>query len=415
MKRALVLSLMIVGLGVAGLAGTLGGGWNIDLALDPSDDSFSVTSLLTVDYTLGGWTFGMNSVVTDVDGLDDLSFDVVGVMGAFTIVSFLDFDDTDFEVFNIGASVSIAGVDLMGMFVLQPLTVGYWFGAHAVAGDVELWAEVDFGAGSQIYYWYNYGWGYLVDWDIYYDCRYGYTTWPWTLGAANACDPVFSGFAIYAEVPFCCLDLLATIAFDCDGFDRFCIELNDIDLGAGWFQLDDLNICFTTQTKSISGFDFTLILGDAVCVTPYLDVTMETYTITGIELQALLLTCEINGVTFKAGEFFGDIDGYYIGFKPNGSLVTYNYAPYLACWVAGADEYFGVEIDGDSCCGGAFDASFFVFFDAGEATAATGIFDWLKFYGDVSVDIGTNVALSLGIETSPDQIDLVKFGFEYSF
>ena len=411
MKKALVLSLMVIGLGVAGLAGPLSGVWDLDVTLDPNTATFGVTSMLNVDYTVGGWTFGMNSVMTEASFVD-LSFDVTGVLGAFSFYSLLDFDDTDFESWSNAATISLGGIDLWVISALEEDAFGYSVGAHGSTGLVEMWIEVDFGLSSSMYYWYNYGFGYLVDWEPYYSCISGWTNGAYGMSQTNSCDPVFSGVDIWVEAPFCCLDVLAKLSFDCDGFDQFCIELNDIDLGAGWFQLDDFNICFTTQTKSISGVDFTLTFGDAVCVTPYFDVTMDgAYKIDGIALHALLLTCEFNGVTFKAGELL--LPGVtYIGFTPTGGLWYNAYSAYTDCYVVGSDEYFGVEIDGDSCCGGAFDASFFVFFDMGDSS---GIFDWLKFYGDVAVGIGSNIELSFGIETSPNQIDLLKLGFEYTF
>jgi hypothetical protein len=403
---------MVIGLGVAGFAGTLSGNWDLDVCTTDLT-TFSVTSILNVDYTLGDWVFGMNSYFTDPGGgLGDLSFDVTGLLGAFSIYSLLDFSGTAFQSWSNAATVSIAGVDLWVIMALEEEAFGYSIGGHGVAGDVEIWVEVDFGLSSSMYYWYTYGFGYLVDWEPYYSCVYGWTNGAFGLAQTNDCDPAFSGVDIWVEAPFCCLDVLAKLSFDCDGFVEFCVELNDIDLGAGWFQLDDFNICFTEQTKSISGVDFTLTLGDAVCVTPYFDVSMDgTYIVDGIALHALLLECEFNGVTFKAGELL--LKTKYIGFTPTGGLWSASYWKYTDCYIVGAEEYFAVEIDGDSCCGGAFDASFFVFFDID--TWGDGIFDWMLFLADVTVGIGPNIDISFGLDTVPGGIQELCIGFDYSF
>ena len=66
MNKALVLSLAIVfGLGIAAFAGPISGSWTNAITIDP-DQTPSViadfSSELTIDYTVGGWTFGSTAI-----------------------------------------------------------------------------------------------------------------------------------------------------------------------------------------------------------------------------------------------------------------------------------------------------------------------------------------------------------------
>ncbi|MCK5245349.1 hypothetical protein KAR02_00510, partial [Candidatus Bipolaricaulota bacterium] len=69
MKRALVFSLIcVLGVAFTGFAASLSGSWDTDVTIDPQQTNFSVaiglTSVLTVAYTIGDWTF---TSVTDLD------------------------------------------------------------------------------------------------------------------------------------------------------------------------------------------------------------------------------------------------------------------------------------------------------------------------------------------------------------
>ena len=413
MKRALVLSLVFVlGLGFAAFAGPLTGSWSTDITIvTPANPVITLTSLLNVDYTVSGWTFGFNTRV-DEGGLKELNFDIAGNLGALGFWSFLDFDPVTpaFDNWSNAAKVSIAGVDLWALFALEAVGevvgTGWSFGGHGTAGDIEVWVGVDFNLDATVGTIQSYGWDYLMDMETYYSCSSG----AWLDGAFDVtlagCDPAFTNLDIYVEMPFTCLDLLVNVNFDCtNGFDFIQFDLNDIYLGVSWFQLDDLNIRFTVQTKSITSVDFTLLLDSAVCLTPYFDVSMGAtdYIVDGIVLRALTLSYSWNGVTFKAGEIFS----YYAGFTKSGGLSTY-----AGCVVTNSDEFFGVEIDGDSCCGGLVDASFYTFFDLG---GSTGIFDWLYFVGNASVGLGTNITLDFGLEISPTAFEALKIGFDLTW
>jgi len=97
MKKALVMTFVLVlGLGLAAFAdGALSGVWDTDVSLYPAASDFSdfiksFTSGVDVDYTIGGFTFGMDSTF-GLLGLTGMEFDVDGTLGAFTLSAEIDF------------------------------------------------------------------------------------------------------------------------------------------------------------------------------------------------------------------------------------------------------------------------------------------------------------------------------------
>jgi len=97
MKKALVIALIFVlGLGFAAFAtGVLSGDWDTDISLYPAASEFSgfiksFTSEVDVDYTIGGWVFGVESTF-GLAGLTGMDFNADGVLGAFTFEGNIDF------------------------------------------------------------------------------------------------------------------------------------------------------------------------------------------------------------------------------------------------------------------------------------------------------------------------------------
>ena len=59
MKKVLLITALVFGLGVAGFAGSFSG-WTTDLTITtPQTPTFTLRSVLTVDYTIGDWTFAV--------------------------------------------------------------------------------------------------------------------------------------------------------------------------------------------------------------------------------------------------------------------------------------------------------------------------------------------------------------------
>jgi hypothetical protein len=439
MKKALVLGLLVLAFGAAASAQEFTGSWDVDAYISLQTDSecatvlgcVSLDSVLSLDYTIGCVTMGMDTWVDQTE-LIGLGFSAYGTLGAFSFWSGLFFDPVApaFADWENVVSVSIAGVELIGVFAIQDLHyqlddaiavgttgVGWALLGHAVCGDVEVWGEVAFNLGSMLSTWYTYGFDYLLAWDMGYSstCSGAFAWGNWTVQTESCCA-CLNAVNIWAEWPLGCLDVLAKLSFTCDGFSSFCINLNDVDLGAGWFQLDDLDICFTTTSKTV-WTDFTLLFGSALCVTPYFDLIQDSqYSFTGIRLEALLFKYAFDGVTIKAGELFGT--EYYKGFTSSGALTTY-----AACAVTGANEFFGIWYDGDACCGGLIGASFIVFFDginlnAGvgvDTSTSTGIFDFVYSVASIEIGIGSNFSFRTSMYVSDEGLETIGLGFSFNW
>jgi hypothetical protein len=425
MKKALVLSLLVLGLGLGVSAQTFSGDWTFDAAAHIGAGNIVVDNLfssLNIDYSVAGWTFGAGMLV-DLTGLYNIQFGIDGSLGAFGLHSMALFYAVppawaDFE--NL-VSVSIAGIDAYGVFVIQDLAnggtgTGWAIGGHGVAGAVEVWAEVDFNLqlwggpwnGAAVYY--NYGFDALYGWDFYQYCDGSYDYDHWVV-QTDSCTAGFSALNIYVEFPLGCLDFVTNVQFTCAGFGYVQFGLNDINLGAGWFQLDDLDVRFTATNKTVST-DFTLTFGDAVCLTPKFDLVQNgLFTIDGIVLRALLFNYTFGATTVKAGELF--YDDYYYGFTLDGNLEASD----ATCIVPDADEFIGVWYEGLACCDGPINASFVVFFDSNLLTASgsSGLFDFILLTANVEIGIGENFLTRLGMSVSDGALESIQLGFTFSW
>jgi hypothetical protein len=433
MKKALVLAIVCaLGLGFAGFAASpLSGSWSTDICFEPliagqSLDVHSFLSILDLDYTVGGWIFGMTLILDDV-GFDNLYFDTVGNLGAFSIASFLDFNplaaDPRFLKWENAAQVSIAGVQFYGLMsvhnfgaiaspmVANDMGTGWAFGGIGTSGDLKIGAGIDFNLTtawgvSPLYMMWNYGWDVLTTW-VDYSCGV------WSKGMLNPIQTpscvCWTNFDLYAKFPFTCTTVILELNFDpVNGFDHAIIKFDDINVGIPWLLLDDVDIAFHVASKAIT-LDWQLVY-TGVCFTPYFSIVYDAGTgiIGGIKFNALTLSYTWNGVTFKAGELFGDHvwGGNHYGFSATGDLT------YSCILNTLYDEFFGVEVNGDSCCGGAFSAGVYNFFQVG---AATGIFDWQETLVNLEFGIASNLTIrvSLGVDTV--DINSLCIGFTFTW
>jgi hypothetical protein len=382
---------MILGLGIVGLAQSLSGLWDTEICFDiQSDGAISVASLdslIDLQYLISGWTFG-GTAEFDLTGLTDIWFYGFGSLGAFELYTMTHFNPAvpEFVEWDNAVRLSLAGVYVYGLFSVEggESGSGFTLGGYGTVGLVSIWAEANFDLAPTISTIYLYGYEFITG--------RNYIHW-WTGAYIDVtdtdCTVDFSGFGIYAEMPLAGCDLLLKIMYDCDGFSQFCINFNDLEIGLAWLYLDDFDICFTTQTKDVT-ISFEVTVGEYGCFVPYFSVlTDEQWEIVGISLDALVLSYSYNGVTFKAAEIF-NLDAY--GFDVDG---------YVAWWLAGGsgpDEFFGIEIDGDSCCGGAFAVGVYNFFNSSAIGGTTGIFDWEHTYATLTFGVGTNVTLDFSLE-----------------
>jgi hypothetical protein len=406
-------------------------------------------STLTLDYTVCGWTFG-STAIFDKHSFKNLFFEAEGSVGAFGFYGVLDFfpQSASFKFVAGFVDVSIAGVTFYGGGMLYNAAyntsntpssrIGWLVGGYGVAGDCAIWVESQWNLDSQIYTVWAYGYDSMIDWILYYDtdvCDWYKPSFEPGTGMCCSCNPGWSGLDVYVEYSFACFDVLTKVNFDCTvGFDYIEFEIDDICLGLPWLILDDLDIKFNVQTKSVCG-QFELVLDDCVCFTPYMSLVMDTGNeyITGISLNALTIEYDMGqGVTFKAGTLFNRSWGD-TGFAKIDDDDTACDSDYAWCWThtgdllmsgyfgtgccvdgatAAYDEYFAILIDGDACCGGAFSVSAFTWFDD---HLTENFMDWVETEIDISIGVGSNTTLYFGVDLKAAGLDNAFFKVKFCF
>ena len=399
MKRALVLSLAVIfGLGIAVTAQTLSGEWTLGVEITTNDPGLSFaealdfSSELTVTYEVGGWTFSSMSGFDD-DGWFDQDFTAAGSLGAWTFSSAVDFDPAD-QAF--GSWVVTTGIALGGM------TFGFEFSLH----DSDVALEIT-GAGSTS----------LVDIEIevyfgditYYTECDGVEVW---VGGDDACDLNWSSIDIEVGFPFCCADIAAELEFNCAGFEEFCVEVAGITVpNLPWFSFD-AEICFTTQTKTMTitpAFDF----GADVCFDLYISDTAAShdpilapefevmpggtpFAFGDFELDGIGLTCEIGGIAFSALSYWGEpVFGFdFCALLGGGGLADiYDYPGILAGYDQAYWEAYQIATTDDACCGPfAFDIT--VFF----SETAGSLFDIALFVANMEIQVASQFEFGMGLE-----------------
>lgn len=402
MKRALVLTLaLVLGLGIAAFAGPLSGEWSSTLTADISTGtiaSIGLSSSLTVDYTVGGWTFSSLTGFTEA-GWDTQEFTASGTLGAFTVSSDLIFNPQTpaFTTWYNTGSVSIAGVTLTGQFRLNgdnPFDAnGYPVGAADGSG----WA---FGATGQAG---ALTVGATAYFNSYVDSTYG--TFSVQTSAYCFC---FTSIDFTASFPFACIDEVdIDLSFNAtNGFGGVDFSVSGITVPSiSWLTFDaDLSFDTTSKTLTITP---TLNLGSSDCITLYadllvngevpssgIDVTTNPLDITGLEFEGLSLSHTWNGVTFTDYTAFG---GY--------SVYDLNSSYSSDYW-----ELFQITTSGDSCCGGAIDFTINTYFDSGNN--GTSLFGWGETDASLDFGIGSNFTISTGLNIGTGGLNEISFGFD---
>jgi len=395
MKRALVLSLaVIIGLGVAGFAQTLTGDWFTKVTVDLTGavafpDAIDIRSDLNIDYTVGDWTFG--SFTRLLDGVwSDQDFSFAGVLGAFSISGGIWFDPDDavdvFEKIGIDATVTIAGVSFGFYYDLVGGLVGgndLYLTVDGVAGDVSIGVELMF--GDEV-----------------------------------LCDFDFNWAVITVGFPFCCADVTAELAFDCDtGFDyiEFCVS--DLTIAnLPWLTLGAC-VMFEEQTKSFALYP-SIDLGVIGCdfdLYYRLDApggVMDVLNVDGIFLDGLQISCEIGGVQFTGITYFGP-GIYQYGWESSTTKgwylpgILYGYeTSAVGGLVTDYFEAYQIATTDDGCCGPfSFDVTVLFDEDSGE------LFDVAYLVASMELQIASQFTFSMGIDTDVDggNVNNVWFGF----
>jgi hypothetical protein len=431
MKRALVLAIVCaLGLGIAAFAAPLTGTWDMDICfgVDQATNGVLINefdSNIGIDYLVGGWTFGM-VMSLNTTGMDAIYFHALGSLGAFSFASLLDFCPMPpmFNQWDNGAAISLAGINIFALFSLQemgscqtPTSVcsGFSFGGWGEAGDFSVYVETQFGllstfaTGGSSYNMKALGFDTFM---AYNEAFFGgglVAVDPACCQTGACCPLAFTGLEIHATYPFACFEMGTSLWFNClVGFDHVCFYLTDIDLGT-WFMIDELEICFTVQTKTVTT-TFDLVLADTVCFIPYFSLIIDTANpnaIEGISFDAFLIEYSWNGVTFIAGHIF-NLDDYYFRLSDAALKVG-------ATDPGEPDEYFGITAEGDSCCGGLWSASLLNFFVSAANGGSTGIFDWYMTSGALEFGLASNLSITAGVQFSVNGLDEFCIGFDFSW
>ncbi|MCD6142302.1 hypothetical protein J7J55_06255 [Candidatus Bipolaricaulota bacterium] len=422
MKTALVAIGLLVLIGSFVYGAPLSGSWTFSVRMDLQTFSMTPESDIEINYSLGGWTFS-STALADLAGLDSVFFDAKGTLGGFALRSLVDFDasSAQFRAGVASIATAIGGVNLYALSMLDNVGTtqtpsmgsGYTLGGWAQVGDLSFWGQMRFNMTDTSSYIYKYGYDWLLDHFIFKVCD------TWLLPSSyidvqtSGCTADWTGADIYVKVPFDCFDLLTELSVSCAGFEHALFELSDIELGLSWLDIKWVDVMFTTTSKSVNTV-FDVSVGNTACITPYFALEGLGTNITGLSLKALKLSYTWDNLTFKAGELF-DEDGWYpylnytgtryYGWTWDGELATLP-----ACTVTeGYDEYLGLEMSGDSCCGGASTLSAFAWFDTGNST---GLFDWAETRVKLSAGIGSNVTLTFGMSIPQTGTSWFRLGIE---
>ena len=341
MKKGLVLSLaLVLGLGAASFAQTLSGSWDTTATIVPSPVSLGIRSELIVAYVVSGWSFTSDTLLTQA-GWSSQRFDAGGALGGFALGSTLTFNPATvaFTSWTATGSLSLVGVAFSGVFTLTPDNTQFVLRSSGTVGTV--------GAGVAV------------------------TLGDPTIG--SGCDLHWTGVDITVGFPFSCADVTSAIGFDCTGFKAATFGVTGIAIpNLPWVTLN-ATLTFQTQTKSLvltPVFDF----GPIACFDLYFDVAKTgNLTLGAISISGIGLEVTIGGVDFYGLSYWGS------GTKPT-ILGEY--------W-----EMYQISTSDDGCCGGTFDFSVAVFFDAGSAW----LFDVSLLQADMSVNVTNNFVFSTGI------------------
>ncbi|MCX6094429.1 MAG: hypothetical protein NTY63_06385 [Candidatus Bipolaricaulota bacterium] len=427
-RRAWVLGLAAVLL-AAGVAhgATTSVTWSswLQINLQPAFGLGGFDSSLSVSYAIGGWALSSTALL-DETGLWNVFFDAGGALGGFAVRSLVDFDAAapELRAWLSSVSTGIGGVRFYGLFMIDDVHGGgaigdAWFGTGSTLGAIwegdglAIWAQAQFNMTDSSKYVYLYGLDWLMDHFVFEECGTWYKPAGYVDVQTGGCSVFWSGVSLYVEFPICCADVLAQISFSAeDGFDHILFELLNVDLGLTWMNVEWVDVWYTVESKSVNAV-FDVSIADNLCFTPYLALTGGGTLIDGIDLKALLFECSWDGYTFKAGHLF-DEDGwqeylnstyYDYGWTWDGELTYLD-----PCKVPdGYDEFFGVEIEGDACCGGEYGLSAFVWFDTGDST---GIFDWVETRVMFRTAIGPNTDLRLGMSVTQSGGNWIGVGFD---
>jgi hypothetical protein len=357
--RSLVLGLavMLALGGATACAQTFSGVFDVGITIDPAAAGIPAfldfATNLTVTYEVGGWAFTSFTQLDDTGWIEQ-TFSVGGILGVFVFGTHLDFDPAGaFERWEVTVGLTFGGVAIDSEFTLADQDVTFIIGGSGTTGIVEIDIEVTLGGDDN-----------------------------------DVCDLIWAGLDVTLEFPFCCADVTAVVAFDCDGFESVTLDVAGISIPTLPWLTIGAELTFRMETKSLvvsPAFDF----DDDYCIDIYVSVDHNgNLDIGDIHIDGIKLGCAFGRVTFTGISYWGATG------KP-GELGDY--------W-----EMYKIESDDEACCGPlSFEAA--VFFDATSSNLA----DVAMFTAEAEIEFGEPFAFRIGLE-SDVVAGTVELGFGFT-
>lgn len=430
MVRIALSTTLCVGLVAIAVIGQISGFVHDKIGIDfgaPWSDALYLEFDVGLEYTIGSWTSG-TAVSLYNYGLLDISFVTIGSIGAIQVYSsyWLDgeynqADDFLYADWDNAVWTSVAGADFWAIFSTvedrglnwNDSGAGLAIGAHGLAGDIEIWSEMQFNLESMMPYIYENGLEKTLEKNLACDL----------IDIADpTCSLDFTGAELVFEFPFCCADVGSWIGFGTDGFHALELWMLDLATGIPGVTLEQTRLRFSLNTKMLYlglGFD----PGIGFCITPYVTLDLgyvqspnSMPIIEGFGIDALELDCNIGDVKVIISELLS-FDDYYIGI--DGAI--HNYPDDFSFWTLsneciqpayGVHEAISIEIGRDGCCGSDSFVGIYNYFDM---TLSDALFDWLGVRVRAEMSFSPSISAYVEAWIWHNEFDAIILGFNYSW
>ena len=415
MKKRILLVLLvsIVSIGLAAsAAGELHGRSWLDVAIDPDVGFTGMDYGLELAYTIGGFTFGADSLFVLPGSWVWQGFTAEGQLGAFGIYATSLFGGDIAKTLYTEAimTVSMAGIDLALHAALLSADVGGGaaagaairaagsVGAFGIVSVTELGAQIeddDFGGITIVHAATGRERHYVTDPRV---AGEGFTGQKFTINHFSFC---------------CAEEITATVYFTCAGFDYISFGVEDLLISnLSWLAID-AELKFELQTKSLL-ITPKLVLGDIACFELYaaLDNEVDALSIDGIKIEGISLECQIGPVTVRDVSLFAPCDlaltteRYGSQVLPIADILAQGMDYYPDYW-----EMFSIAYAGPACCEGEYTFIANTYF----SEDSTSLFDWAMIYVEAMIPYGDSLAFTLGIEVAETGLEYLGFGFEVTW
>jgi len=244
----------------------------------------------------------------------------------------------------------------------------------------------------------------------------------------------FDWLNIIASHPFGCLDVSIDVHFTyANGFESVafstCIE--EV-AGLPWLEIHP-TLAFATDSKSLSGY-VAMRLGKWGCITPLVSNLFESSffsfgsppALDGFSLFGLHAEFQLGSVTIRAGTYTSDLHPSLFDSRGNltatSSLLIMGFPTvppaYRNCANPPAeyDEFIGILLEEDACCGGRSAGSLFVWFNDLGSDTSDWLFDIAEFDIDCSLGLTESLTIRGGLRiTEANGYEDLLVGIDFAF